>query len=307
MENEFDLQVSNHDFNAAKEQLKKFAEQDVEELKFDKVRTHEDIFGLEWAEHGVTGKELNSLIEKLQKYFSKVYDRDQNLIEEFGEVYKALEALDKDYIQAILTSVSAIKKTNEKILIEQERIDQTIEKQKATLIALKQFKENVSNTRYAAALADEYGASIEAELGAMGAEGVEDNIMGAYTDPELAKIFVEETGIDALAASFGTVHGIYKSEPKLDFERIENIRELTGVPVVMHGGSGISDEEFRRCIDRGVRKINFYTYAAKFAGDAIRKMAEDTSGNLYSHDVFVTARESMKQTYRDAIRVFKNE
>lgn len=145
MEKEFDLQVSNHDFNAAKEQLKKFAEQDIEELKFDKVRTHEDFFGVEWAEHGVTGKEFNSLVEKVQKYFSKVYDRDQNLIEEFGEVYKALEALDKDYIQAILTSVSAIKKTNEKILIEQERIDQTIEKQKATLIALKQFKENVSN------------------------------------------------------------------------------------------------------------------------------------------------------------------
>lgn len=145
MEKEFDLQVSNHDFNAAKEQLKKFTEQDVEELKFDKVRTHEDFFGLEWSEHGVTGKEFNSLIEKVQKYFSKVYDRDQNLIEEFGEVYKALEALDKDYIQAILTSVSAIKKTNEKILIEQERIDQTIEKQKATLIALKQFKESVSN------------------------------------------------------------------------------------------------------------------------------------------------------------------
>ena len=144
MEKEFDLQISNHDFNAAKEQLKKFAEQDVKELKFDKVRTHEDIFGLEWAEHGVTGKELNSLIEKLQNYFSNVYDRDQNLIKEFGEVYKALEALDKDYIQAILTSVSAIKKTNEKILIEQERIDKSIDKQTATLVALKQFKEKVS-------------------------------------------------------------------------------------------------------------------------------------------------------------------
>lgn len=144
MEKEFDLQISNHDFNAAKEQLKKFAEQDVKEIKFDKVRTHEDIFGLEWAEHGVTGKELNSLIEKLQKYFSNVYDRDQNLIKEFGEVYKALEALDKDYIQAILTSVSAIKKTNEKILIEQERIDKSIDKQTATLVALKQFKEKVS-------------------------------------------------------------------------------------------------------------------------------------------------------------------
>ena len=92
----------------------------------------------------MTGKELNSLIEKLQKYFSNVYDRDQNLIKEFGEVYKALEALDKDYIQAILTSVSAIKKTNEKILIEQERIDKSIDKQTATLVALKQFKEKVS-------------------------------------------------------------------------------------------------------------------------------------------------------------------
>ena len=145
MEKEFDLQISNHDFNVAKEQLKQFAEQDVEELKFDKVRTHEDFFGLEWSEHGVTGKEFNSLIEKVQKYFSKVYDRDQKLIKEFGEVYKALEALDKDYIQAILTSVSAIKKTNEKLSIDQERIDQTIEKQKATLIALKQFKESVSS------------------------------------------------------------------------------------------------------------------------------------------------------------------
>lgn len=169
------------------------------------------------------------------------------------------------------------------------------------------FKENISNTRYATILADTYGASIEAELGSMGAEGAEENIMSAYTDPEMAKIFVEETGIDALAASFGTVHGIYKSEPKLDFERIEKIRELTGVPVVMHGGSGISDEDFRKCIDCGVRKINFYTYAAKFAGDAIRKMASETNGNLYSHDIFVTARESMKETYRDAIRVFKNQ
>lgn len=168
------------------------------------------------------------------------------------------------------------------------------------------FKENVANTRYAATLANEYGVSIEAELGAMGAEGAEDNIMGAYTDPELAKIFVEETGIDALAASFGTVHGIYKSEPKLDFERIEKIRELTGIPVVMHGGSGISDGDFKKCIDRGVRKINFYTYAAKFAGDAIRQMAADTSGNLYSHDIFVQVRQSMKQTYKDAIKIFKN-
>lgn len=168
------------------------------------------------------------------------------------------------------------------------------------------FKENVANTRYAAYLAHEYDASIEAELGAMGAEGTDSNIAGEYTDANQAKIFVEETEIDALAASFGTVHGIYKSEPKLDFERIREIRELAKVPVVMHGGSGISESDFKRCIDMGVRKINFYTYAAKYAGDAVRKLVEDTNGNLYSHDIFVNARQSMKRTYIDAIKIFEN-
>ena len=168
------------------------------------------------------------------------------------------------------------------------------------------FSENVANTRYVTSLANEYGASIEAELGAMGAEGDNENILGEYTDPKVAKLFVGETGIDALAASFGTVHGIYKSEPKLDFERIEKIRESTGIPVVMHGGSGISDADFRKCIECGVRKINFYTYAAKYAGDAVRQMVESTSGNIYSHDILVSLRQSMIKTYKDAIRIFKN-
>lgn len=168
------------------------------------------------------------------------------------------------------------------------------------------FSENVANTRYVTSLANEYGASIEAELGAMGAEGDNENILGEYTDPKVAKLFVGETGIDALAASFGTVHGIYKSEPKLDFERIKKIRESTGIPVVMHGGSGISDADFRKCIDCGVRKINFYTYAAKYAGDAVRQMVESTSGNIYSHDILVSLRQSMIKTYKDAIRIFKN-
>ena len=168
------------------------------------------------------------------------------------------------------------------------------------------FSENVANTRYVTSLANEYGASIEAELGAMGAEGDNENILGEYTDPKVAKLFVGETGIDALAASFGTVHGIYKSEPKLDFERIKKIRESTGIPVVMHGGSGISDADFRKCIDCGVRKINFYTYAAKYAGDAVKQMVESTSGNIYSHDILVSLRQSMIKTYKDAIRIFKN-
>ena len=136
-----EINISNHDFDEAKEHLKEFAEQSQDELYFDTVRTHEDFFGFEFAEHGVTGKEFNTLVEQTQNYISKFYDNQQKLIEEFGQVYKALEALDKDYIQAILSSVAAIEITNKKILKEQTRIEKTIENQKATLLALKHFKE----------------------------------------------------------------------------------------------------------------------------------------------------------------------
>jgi ketose-bisphosphate aldolase, class II len=168
------------------------------------------------------------------------------------------------------------------------------------------LKQNIANTKYAKILADEYGASIEAELGSMGTEGENENILGAYTDPEVARVFVNETGIDALAASFGTVHGIYKSRPNLDFDIISGIRKLCGIPVVMHGGSGISDSDFKKCIDCGVRKINYYTYAAKYAGDAIRDMVKNKNGNIYSHDILVEIRRNMVKTYKDTIRVFKN-
>ena len=138
-----EINIRKHDFDEAKEHLKEFAEQSRDDLYFDKVRTHEEFFGfgLDFVEHGVTGKEFNTLVEQTQNYISKFYDNQQALIEEFGQVYKALEALDKGHIQAILSSVAAIDHTNKKILKEQVRIDKTIEKQKATLVALKQFKE----------------------------------------------------------------------------------------------------------------------------------------------------------------------
>lgn len=143
----FEINISKHDFDEAKEHLKEFAEQSQDELYFDKVRTHDDFFGFEFAEHGVTGNEFNTLVEQIQNYISKFYDNQQTFIEEFGQVYKALEALDKDYIQAILSSVAAIEHTNNKILKEQARIDKTIEKQKLTLEALKQFKEKFNEEK----------------------------------------------------------------------------------------------------------------------------------------------------------------
>lgn len=176
------------------------------------------------------------------------------------------------------------------------------------------YAQNVANTRAAVELAESYGASVEAEIGSMGREefasaggsGEEEAVESCYTDPGQAAQFVKDTGIDALACSFGTVHGIYLKAPKLDIDRVKDIREATGVPVVMHGGSGISDEDFRKCIENGVRKINFYTYAAKYAGDAVKEKLNAESGNVYFHDIAVWGMESMKQTYLDTIRVFSN-
>lgn len=144
-----EINISKHDFDEAKEHLKEFAEQSRDDLYFDKVRTHEEFFGfgLDFVEHGVTGKEFNTLVEQTQNYISKFYDNQQTLIEEFGQVYKALEALDKGHIQAIICNVAAIELTNKKILKEQARIDKTIEKQKLTLEALKQFKEKFNEEK----------------------------------------------------------------------------------------------------------------------------------------------------------------
>ena len=144
----FDINISPYDFNEAKEHLKEFAEQSRDELYFDTVKTHDDLFGFEFTEHTVTGKEFNTLVEQTQNYISKFYEKQQETIDAFSQVYKALEGLDKGYIQAIVTTVAAIKQTNKKIQQEQARIDKTIEKQASTLQVLKQFKEKFNENNH---------------------------------------------------------------------------------------------------------------------------------------------------------------
>ena len=144
----FEINISPYDFNEAKELLKEFAEQSRDELYFDTVKTHDDFFGFEFTEHTVTGKEFNTLVEQTQNYISKFYEKQQETIDAFSQVYKALEGLDKGYIQAIVTTVAAIKLTNKKIQKEQARIDKTIEKQASTLQVLKQFKEKFNENNH---------------------------------------------------------------------------------------------------------------------------------------------------------------
>lgn len=176
------------------------------------------------------------------------------------------------------------------------------------------FEENVANTRIAVEMADAFGASVEAEIGAMGrqefssiGEGEEGEATeGCYTDPEQAEWFVEATGVDALACSFGTVHGLYITEPRLDFERISQIRNRIALPIVMHGGSGVSDQDFRKCIDNGVRKINYYTYLAKAGGMNVKEKAMESDGYVFYHDVTLWGIEAMKKDVLHTIKVFSN-
>lgn len=124
------------------------------------------------------------------------------------------------------------------------------------------FDDNVRATRKVVEYAQRYGVSVEAELGHVG--GVEDHInvderKALFTVPSEAEIFVRETGIDALAVAVGTVHGFYKSEPNIDFNRIATIRELVNLPLVLHGGTGVSDADLKRAIASGITKVNVGT------------------------------------------------
>ena len=167
------------------------------------------------------------------------------------------------------------------------------------------YEENVTNTRKAVEMARKYGAHVEAELGRMPSrEGGETEADGpVYTDPELAVQFCRETGIDALAPSFGTAHGVYKSKPVLDLDRVKVISELTGLPLVMHGGSGVSDEDYRVAIRNGIRKVNYYTYMSK-AGVAAAYELLKTENVLYYHDVAKAAQDAMEADVERAMRVF---
>lgn len=154
--------------------------------------------------------------------------------------------------------------------------------------SLREYEENVRLTAEVVALANERGVAVEGELGVMTGNENGDPSQGTadetlYTQPEQAKDFVERTGVACLAASFGTVHGLYRQKPNLNFDLITELRKAAGVPLVMHGGSGLSDTEYHESIRRGVRKINYYTYAARAAYEAASSVITDENVFLFTN------------------------
>lgn len=149
------------------------------------------------------------------------------------------------------------------------------------------YEDNVAKVKEMADIAHSYGATIEGELGQVGdnEDSSEGNLYFEdptkyYTDPLMAKDFVEKTGVDALAISVGTAHGAYKLPPKLDFERIKTIANTISVPLVLHGGSGLTDNDFRQAISQGISKVNIFTDLNLAAANAEKEllMAHDNKG-----------------------------
>jgi fructose-bisphosphate aldolase class II len=168
------------------------------------------------------------------------------------------------------------------------------------------YDENVANTKIAVAMAKEYGVSVEAEIGQLASRegGLDANAGGpVYTDPDLAVKFCAETGIDALAPSFGTAHGIYKSTPVLDLDRVKVIAERTGLPQVMHGGSGVSVADYHTAIRNGIRKINYYSYMSKAGVGAVKAMLAQQDVTFF-HDLALAAQQAMEADAEKAMRIF---
>lgn len=158
------------------------------------------------------------------------------------------------------------------------------------------FEENISRTKEVVELAKKYGATVEAELGLVG--GSEDGSCNhgiRCTNPDDAKIFCEQTGIDALAVAIGNAHGNYPVAPKLAFDVLEEIHRQIEVPLVLHGGSGITDEDFQKAISLGIVKVNIAT--ASF--NKLTQRAEEYLQSEGAHNYFALSEAMVLGTYEN--------
>lgn len=170
------------------------------------------------------------------------------------------------------------------------------------------YAENIAQTALVVKAAHALGATVEAELGSMPhnfkGELGEYTPEDFYTRPEEAAEFAEKTGVDAMAISFGTVHGIYKTTPKLSLDVITRVREATGgLALVMHGGSGLTNDDYFNAIDSGIRKVNYYTYGALAGGRGVYDIVKEMPEGLQFHDVAVRATQAMADDVAKVMRI----
>lgn len=167
------------------------------------------------------------------------------------------------------------------------------------------FEDNIAVSKAVADACRPSDIPVEAELGKVG--GKEDDLDGgegnAHTDPQEAKEFVEKTGVSSLAVAIGTAHGIYKGEPKIDLDRLSEIREVVSVPLVLHGGSGIPDETIKESIRRGIAKVNYATELRIAFSNGVKKVLAENPDVIDPKKYGAAGRDSVKEFVKGRMEV----
>ncbi|ADL43401.1 ketose-bisphosphate aldolase [Caldicellulosiruptor obsidiansis OB47] len=164
------------------------------------------------------------------------------------------------------------------------------------------FEENIQKTKEIVEIAHSVGVSVEGELGVVGRGDWDFKNPEFYTKPEEAEIFAAQTNVDALAVAIGTVHGVYKGEPRLDFERLSEIRKRVDCYLVLHGGSGLSDDDFKKCIEYGINKVNIFTDLTLAINSQLPEFVSKTED--LTPAIFERIREIVKKEAIKKLKVF---
>ena len=159
------------------------------------------------------------------------------------------------------------------------------------------YDKNIADTRRVVEIAHSRGVSVEGEIGHVGqAASGDDQLSNMYTTPDEAESYVKATGVDALAVAIGTAHGVYKTKPQLNLQRLSEIRNRVDVPLVLHGGSGLTDDDFKNTIKNGIAKVNIFTDLCLAGDRAMREGLEKGIGYLETRNLKVeTIKAAVKQ------------
>ena len=167
------------------------------------------------------------------------------------------------------------------------------------------YETNLINTREIVKIAHSFGASVEGEIGHVGLADSEDNLLSdMYTTAEEAEAYVKATGVDALAVAIGTAHGVYKTKPKLNLERLQEIRNRINTPRVLHGGSGLTDDDFINTIKYGIAKVNIFTDLCLAGDRAMKNGLESSVGYLETRKLKV---KEIKEAVKQKILLFGSQ
>ena len=167
------------------------------------------------------------------------------------------------------------------------------------------YADNIRATREIVKISHAFGATVEGEIGHVGEAASEDNLLtDMYTTPEEAVKYVDDTGVDALAVAIGSAHGVYKKKPMLNIERLKKIRSALDTPLVLHGGSGLSDDDFKNTVREGIAKVNIFTDLCLAGEKSITESVLLNNGYLKMRNEKVSA---MKEAVKVKIKLFGSE